>query len=68
MKDIDFNNLTNDEINSIIVNNWLSLQWSWYVIYNRYKHRTELKHINNVDKSKDILLKKLGYVSVFFFL
>lgn len=68
MEQIDINQLINNEVNNIIVNNWLFLEWNWPIIHNRYKHRTELKHIKYIDKIKDTLLQKLGYVSVFFFL
>lgn len=68
MEQIGINQLINNEVNNIIVNNWLFLEWNWTIIHNRYKHRTELKHIKYIDKIKDTLLQKLGYVSVFFFL
>jgi len=35
---------------------------------NNYKHRTELKHIKEINNIKKEILDKLGYVSVFFFL
>lgn len=34
----------------------------------KYKHRTDIKDINNINEIKDYILNKLGYISVFFFL
>lgn len=67
-ENIDCDILITQEVNSILVNYWSFLEFNWPVIHNKYKHRTEVKHIKYIDKIKDTLLQKLGYVSVFFFL
>jgi hypothetical protein len=65
---MDFNKLITDEVNSIIVNNWMFLNYNWPVINNRYKHRTVIKHIDYIDIIKKKLVDKLGYITVFYFL
>lgn len=58
----------NNEVNKIIINNWSFLDYNWPIISYEYKHRTEIKHIKNIKEIKKELVKKLGYISVFFFL
>ena len=65
---IDYTPLITDEVNLIVANYWMFLELNWPIIYNKFKHRTEIKHIKFIEKIKDVLLKKLGYTAVFFFL
>ncbi|KAG2217192.1 hypothetical protein INT45_005401, partial [Circinella minor] len=65
---MDYTPLITDEVNFIIANYWMFLELNWPIINNKFKHRTEIKHVKYIDKIKDILLKKLGYTAVFFFL
>ena len=65
---MDIDKLITDEINSIIVNHWAFLNYNWPIINHKYKHRTEIKHINYIDIIKNKLVTKLGYIAVFFFL
>ena len=64
----DLNQKINNEVNTIIINNWKFLESNWPIINHKYKHRTEIKHIKNIKEIKQILVDKLGYISVFFFL
>lgn len=57
-----YKNLLQQEIDKLILNE------NWKTIHNSYKHRTELKHIKEINEIKKELLDKLGYISVFFFL
>jgi hypothetical protein len=65
---MDFSKLITDEVNSIIVNHWMFLNYNWPVINNRYKHRAVIKHINYIDIIKKKLADKLGYITVFYIL
>jgi hypothetical protein len=57
------------EINKLVVNKWLFLNNEWPLIANKFNHRTELKNIKtDISIIKDILLKQLGYIPVFYFL
>ena len=67
MDQTDYTKLITDEVNIIIANYWTFLELNWPIIHNRFKHRTEIKHIKFTEKIKDILLKELGYTGVFFF-
>lgn len=57
-----------NEVHRIISKNWDFLNKSWNKISLKYKHRTEIKHINEIHKIKKILVERLGYIPVFFFL
>lgn len=63
-----YKNLLQQEIDKLILNEWDFLNENWKTIHNSYKHRTELKHIKEINEIKKELLDKLGYISVFFFL
>lgn len=56
------------EINKLVLNEWKFLSYDWKKITNKYKHRTELKNIKNIEEVKKELSSKLGYIAVFFFL
>lgn len=56
------------EINKLVLDKWSFLNESWKKIHHKYKHRTVIKHIKNINEIKKELLNKLGYISVFFFL
>ena len=56
------------EIDNIVLNKWGFLDKDWGKITKKYKHRTELKEIKNINAIKNELKNKLGYISVFFFL
>jgi hypothetical protein len=55
------------EINKLVLNEWKFLSYDWKKITNKYKHRTELKNVKNIEVKKE-LTSKLGYIAVFFFL
>lgn len=57
-----------NEINYLIKEKWEFINHDWPVINYKYKHRTELKHINEIENIKKLIIEKLGYTSVFFFL
>lgn len=57
-----------NEINNIIIEHWSFLNENWPIIIHKYKHRTNIKHIKFINKIKEILVNKLGYISVFYFL
>lgn len=68
---IEDNNLDdniNNEIKSIKKNYWAFIDDVWKMNENKYKHRTEVKHINEIEFIKQTLFEKLGYIAVFFFL
>jgi hypothetical protein len=44
------------------------LSKDWKSITSKYKHRTELKNVKNINDIKTELVEKLGYIPVFFFL
>jgi len=56
------------EINNIIINHWKFLNNQWPFKINKYRHRTEIKNINNIEAVKAEIYSKLGYIPVFFFL
>jgi hypothetical protein len=60
--------LLQQEIDKLLLNEWEFLNENWQQIHNAYKHRTELKHIKEVEEIKKEFLDKLGYTAVFFFL
>lgn len=64
----NYKNILRNEINKLVLENWIFLNDNWSVIKHKYKHRTEIKHIKFIDEVKKILLDKLGYISIFFFL
>ena len=52
---MDQQNITdkiNNEVNKIIIDNWNFLEYNWPVINYKYKHRTIIKHINNINEIK----------------
>lgn len=63
-----YKKLLQNEIDKIILNEWGFLNENWNKINNTYKHRTELKHIKEINDIKKELLDKLGYTAIFFFL
>lgn len=62
--------LLRKEINKLIDEEWNFLYENYNVIERKYAHRTELRPpiIDIIKKIKDQLLRKLGYISVFFFI
>lgn len=56
------------EINKLLLNEWQFLSKDWKKITSKYKHRTKIKNVKNVNDVKKELLNKLGYIPVFFFL
>ena len=54
-------NKLNDEVNKLIINNWIFLRESWVEIKNRFNHLTKIKGVKNE------LLEKLEYVPVYYF-
>ncbi|CAO3651487.1 unnamed protein product [Mucor hiemalis] len=47
---------------------WNFLHKEWGIKVDKYKHRSEIKEIKFIMEIKDELYKKLGYISVFYFL
>ena len=60
--------LLQEEVNKLLLNEWEFLNENWQQIHEAYKHRTELKHIKEIEETKKKLLDKLDYTAVFFFL
>jgi len=58
----------NLEINKLIIDEWQFLNNNYPINENKYKHRTELKKINDIEEIKLELKNKLSYIAVFFFL
>jgi hypothetical protein len=58
--------LLQQEIDKLLLNEWEFLNENWQQIHNAYKHRTELKHIKEIEEIKKELLDKLGYTAVSF--
>ncbi|KAL4205560.1 hypothetical protein AB4K20DRAFT_1813041, partial [Rhizopus microsporus] len=58
----------NYEVENIINKYWSFLHENWNIINFKYKHRTEIKNINNINEIKNVLKNKIGYIGVFFFL
>lgn len=65
-----YKGIFNNEINSLICNEWGFLNENWKLILNKYNHRSELKEIKNgnIKIAKNVLLETLGYIPVFYFL
>lgn len=69
METDDYKEKLKAEINKLVINKWLFLNNEWPLIENKFNHRTELKDIKtDITIIKDILLKQLGYIPVFYFL
>ena len=60
--------IISNELSKLNKNYWQFLDTDYPIKIFKYKHRTEIKNINNIDKVKKILINKLGYILVFFFL
>lgn len=61
--------LLNSEIQRLIVNKWYFLEYEWPILTPRFNHRSEMKPTKvNLRTIKDILLRQLGYIPVFYFL
>lgn len=65
---MDIKNEINNEVNRIIANNWHFLEHDWPLINYNYKHRTKIQNIEDIKEIKSELVKKVGYIPVFFFL
>lgn len=57
-----------NEINNLVINKWNFLNNNWPQMYNKFNHRTEIKDIKKISFIKNVLLKELGYIPVFYFL
>ncbi|KAG2214742.1 hypothetical protein INT45_013602 [Circinella minor] len=60
--------IVTNELSKLNQNYWQFLDTDYPIKISKYKHRTEIKNVNNIDKVKEILINKLGYIPVFFFL
>ena len=58
----------NNEVHKLVANKWEFLEMSWPIIEHKYKHRSEIKSINEMDMIKNNLKNKVGYIAVFYFL
>lgn len=59
----------NAEIQRLIVNKWYFLNYEWPILTPRFNHRSEIKPTKvSLRTIKDILLRQLGYIPVFYFL
>jgi len=68
---IEDNNLDSDinfEIKNIQKKHWGFMDENWKANENKYKHRSDVKHISEIGYIKKTLFEKLGYIAVFFFL
>ncbi|ORE00703.1 hypothetical protein BCV72DRAFT_218642, partial [Rhizopus microsporus var. microsporus] len=61
-------NITRTELSKINNKYWQFLDYNYPTKISEYKHREEIKNINNIQKIKQELVEKLGYTPVFFFL
>ena len=44
--------LLQQEVDQLLLNEWEFLNENWQPIHNAYKHRTELKHIKEIEEIK----------------
>jgi hypothetical protein len=61
-------NIIKDELCKINYEYWQFLDIDYPIKISKYKHRTEIKNIKNINEIKNKLLSKLGYIPVFYFL
>lgn len=61
-------NIFRSELSKINYQYWQFLDYDYPIKISEYKHREEIKNVTNIQKIKQILVERLGYTSVFFFL
>jgi hypothetical protein len=59
--------LTN-ELRNININYWYFLDMNYPIKISNYKHRKGIRNIDNIEKVKEELINKIGYIPVFYFL
>ena len=57
-----------EEFNKLMQVHWQFLHMDWPIITKLKYHCTEVKNIPSIEHVKDVILQKLGIITVFFFL
>jgi|GEM_PF-7080898 len=67
--DTDIKERIDYEVNNLVLNKWYFMNMEWPIMSYDFNHRTVLKNMKvDLKGIKDILLRQLGYIPVFYFL
>jgi hypothetical protein len=67
--DTDIKERIDYEVNKLVLDKWYFMNMEWPIMSYDFNHRTVLKNMKvDLKGIKDILLRQLGYIPVFYFL
>lgn len=64
----DINKKLFEEYQNLVLKQWKFLDYGWQIVAKRKNHRTKILKIDNIEKIKKKLEKKLGIIPVYYFL